>query len=121
MKKSAIAYHILRYGFTALFIWFGLSQLISPDRWTSFIPEWVTALSGLSAHSFVLLNGGAEIFLAFCLAFDVMVHLVAPLLFLHMMGIALDIGVTPVGVRDFGLAISLLAFSVLSRDSEFVE
>ncbi len=116
MNKSFIAQLILRYGFTAVFIWFGLSQIMHPDMWTGLIPAWLTGLTGLSAHTFVLVNGSVEIILALCLALGLFVPIVAVLLSLHLFTIAADLGLTAVGVRDIGLALAVLALAFLSAD-----
>ncbi len=105
---------LLRFGFVFVFAWFGISQLLHPDMWTSLIPGWVTAFSGMSAHTVVLINGGIEVILALALAFNLYVWFVAGLLALHLLSIAVDLRFNAVAIRDIGLAISVLALAFLS-------
>ena len=63
---------------------------------------------GFNAVTFVYLNGAAEILLGSLLALGIFLRLVASLLFLHMIAIIIEVGLTPIGVRDIGLAGALL-------------
>jgi uncharacterized membrane protein YphA (DoxX/SURF4 family) len=118
MKQTSKAFHILQYGFVALFIWFGLSQLLNPSSWVSFIPTWATGLSGMSAHTLVIVNGIFEVVAAALVAFDIWVPIVASLLAIHLLFIVIDIGITPIGVRDLGLVVGLAALAVMAFERE---
>ena len=103
---------ILRLGLAFVFAWFGITQLMGPEAWARLIPEWLTNLTGMSAVTFVYLNGGAEILAALLLICNVWTSVVAFLLFLHLVTIVLDVGFNAIGVRDIGLAVSCLALSM---------
>ena len=118
MTKSTNGKHILRFAFVAVFMWFGVTQLFNPAMFAKLIPEWVTSISGLSAETFTKLNGAAEIVLALCLALEWQVSIVAGLLSLHLLMIVFDLGLSAVGVRDLGLAMSVLALAFLYWDKE---
>jgi uncharacterized membrane protein len=114
MTPSAVGKMLLRYGFVFVFLWFGLSQVLHPDMWTSLIPGWILTTTGLSAHAFVLINGVGEIILALALTFNIFTPIVATLLSLHLLSIAIDLKFDAVGIRDVGLAVSVLALAFLS-------
>jgi uncharacterized membrane protein len=115
MTSSQIGKALLRYGFVFVFLWFGINQLLHPDMWTMLIPTWVTSFSGLTAHTFVLINGGVEVFLALMLTLNIFTSIVSVLLSLHLLSIAAILKFNAVGIRDGVMSISLLLFA--SQDS----
>src|SRR6185436_17838696 len=60
-KMSALAPVVLRLAMTAVFIWFGVSQLINTSAWVSLVPGWATGILGLTAADVVHMNGVFEI------------------------------------------------------------
>jgi uncharacterized membrane protein YphA (DoxX/SURF4 family) len=106
---------VLRFGLVALFLWFGLSQVISPSEWVSWLPSWTSSLP-LGAKTLVLLNGGFEVIFGALLALGIQTRWVALLLSLHLFLIAYEIGYNDVGVRDFVLSISTLAIALFGAD-----
>jgi uncharacterized membrane protein YphA (DoxX/SURF4 family) len=99
-----------------VFLWFGTQQLMSPAGWTGFIPEFVVNMLPVSAETFVLGNGLMEIVLGIALILGIFTRPVALILALHMLGIAASIGLTPTGVRDFGLAFATTAIFLFGAD-----
>jgi uncharacterized membrane protein YphA (DoxX/SURF4 family) len=95
-------------------MWFGSSQLLQPDMWTTWVPEW-TAVLGLDAARVVFLNGCFELLAGTLLLLGVYTRYVALVLFLHMLLVVYDIGLTAIGVRDFGLAAGFLALALDGR------
>lgn len=114
ISTQTIGKLLLRYGFVFVFLWFGLNQLTNPEAWVRLIPEWVTSISGLSAHTIVLINGGVEILLSLALVFNFYAWFVSGLLALHLFSIAVDLNFSAVAIRDIGLGISVLALAFLS-------
>jgi hypothetical protein len=51
---------LLRISMALVFLWFGASQVLSPMRWVSYIPEFLI-LFGLSDVVLVYINGVFEI------------------------------------------------------------
>lgn len=111
-KSQKYAPWILRLGIAFVFAWFGTSQLLNPAQWSSLIPHWIVSLTGISAGTFVILNGIFEIVASVLLAVNVCVRVFAFLLFLHLFSIVLDVGLTSIGIRDIGLAIATLVISM---------
>lgn len=103
---------LLRYGMATVFLWFGFSQLHNPSSWTAFLPSWVSMIP-ISENNFVQLNGLFEVVAATLLLIGGYVRIAAFLLALHLLGIALSIGITSTGVRDFGLTIASFALAGL--------
>lgn len=110
-RASSYAPLVLRCGIAAVILWFGVQQLLNPEAWTIWLPEW-TAIFGIAPATIVYLNGGFEVVAGLLLLIGFWTRLVAFVLFLHMAVIVLDIGLNPTGVRDSGLAIALLAIAL---------
>ncbi len=102
---------ILRIGLSIVILWFGANQLMNPDQWTSWVPEWVSMLS-LTPERVVFFNGIFEIIAGALLLLGVYTRIVAAVLFLHMVVLVIEIGHSPTGLRDFGLATGFLALAV---------
>lgn len=107
---------LLRYSLAAVFLWFGASQLANPGMWTSLVPEWATGLSGLSASTIVQANGVFEIVMGALLAIGVFVPVIAAVLAVHLLVITTHLGLTAVGVRDFGLSFATFALALFGDD-----
>lgn len=110
-RASAYASPVLRCGIAAVIIWFGVQQLLNAEAWTIWLPAW-TAISGIEPTTIVYLNGGFEVVTGLMLLIGFWTRLVAFVLFLHLLVIVFDIGMNPTGVRDFGLAVALLAIAL---------
>ncbi len=100
---------LLRAGLAFVFIWFGSQQLLDSSAWAGLIPEWIVSMSGMSALTFVFLNGLFEVVFGLALLVGFFTRTVALLLGLHLLGIAFTVGYNDVGVRDFGLAMATFA------------
>ncbi len=107
---------VVRLGIAMVFIWFGLNQLFNQAMWVSLIPSWAISLSGLSAKSFVIVNGLVEIILASLLAFGMKIRIVATLLALHLLTIVMDLGLDAIGVRDIGLMFATISIALYGPD-----
>lgn len=105
---------LLRFGLAFLFLWFGISQVTSPESWTAWVPQWADLYLG--ARSAVLANGWFEIAGGILLTLGLWTRTVALLLSLHLFFIAYEVGYNDIGVRDFVLAISTLAVSLFGAD-----
>jgi len=114
-KYSKYSDLVLRVGLGIVILWFGLNELLKPEMWTSWVPGWATSF-GLSEITIVYLNGTFETVLSIALIFGFFTRVAAVLLFLHMILIIIDIGLTAIGMRDFGLAAALLAIALTKKD-----
>ena len=114
-NSERFALPVLRAGLVALFLWFGLSQVLSPSDWIAWVPQWTESF-GLSATTVVLLNGLFEVVLGALLAIGFYTRIAALLLSLHLAVIAYEIGYNDIGVRDFVLAVATLSLALFSPD-----
>lgn len=116
MNTKKIGIHILRFALAFVFLWFGLSQISDMTTWVSFVPAGIATM--VNPSLLVFLNGLFEILAGLFLAFGVLVRPVSFLLGLHLFFIALSLGMTAVGVRDIGLALATISFSLLFRKED---
>ena len=115
-KLRSFAPAVLRFTLVFVYAWFGLSQLVNPESWAAIVPDWATGFSGLEATLIVRLNGTFEVVFSLLLALGLFVRSVAALLFFHLIVIASSFGLTPTGVRDFGLSFATLALALFGED-----
>lgn len=94
---------VLCVSMSLVFLFFGFSQITSPDRWAGFVPSFVTPNS-ITPTNIVMINGVLELTLGVFLLIGLYTRFSALVLSLHLLGIAVSIGFSPLGVRDFGLA-----------------
>ena len=105
MKKEDIPKPLLRITLSLVFLYFGYQQVTSPDNWIGFIPEFLTN-SFLSPNNFVMFNGIMELSLGIFLIIGLYTRFSSFILSIHLLGIAASIGISPIGIRDFGLTIA---------------
>jgi uncharacterized membrane protein YphA (DoxX/SURF4 family) len=115
-KMKMFAPAVLRIGLSLVFLWFGTEQILHTSMWTSLIPGWITSLSGMSAATLVHCNGAFEIVFGLCLMAGYYTRVTALLLALHMFHIALTVGYSSIGVRDFGLSLATTSVFLYGAD-----
>lgn len=113
---SSFAPMVLRFGMAALFLWFGIMQILDTQNWTGWVPAWAVSFSGLSPYEIVLLNGVFETVGGIALVIGLYVRVVAFALAVHLFLVAFDIGYTAIGVRDFCLACGTFATALYGSD-----
>ncbi len=106
MKNSGIS--LVRIGFSLVYIWFGSDQLLHPAKWLSFLPSYATKIIPVSTHALVLGNGVFEIIFGLSLLVGLYIRFVSAILALHTLHIVSIVGYNPIGVRDFGIAMSMI-------------
>ena len=120
LEKRDVSSLILRLGVGLVFLYFGFSQLSSPLNWIGFVPEFLPDI-GLSLNNIVVLNGFFEIIFALFLIIGLYVRSSGILLSLHLFFTSFSIGFNPVGVRDFGLAVSTLVIFLIGPDKYCID
>lgn len=108
---------VLRVGLSILFLWFGFSQFLDQSAWISWVPQWAMNLTGLEAEMIVLLNGGFEIAFGVLLALGLYIRPAAALLGLHLAVLVFEIGLSPIGLRDFTIMMASFALALMPPDS----
>ncbi len=109
---------VLRLALTAVFTWFGVSQIVNPSAWVNLVPTWASGTFGLSSLDIVHINGGFEVVAALLLGIGIYVRYVAALLALHLFIITSHLGLTAVGVRDFGLSFATITLALFGEDKQ---
>lgn len=112
---AALAPAVLRYGIAAVYLWFGISQLLDPSGWVGWVPAWITGM-GLPGQTVIVANGIFELVFGLLLGLGLFTRVVSGLLFLHMVVITVEVGFNAVGVRDFGLVVATLSIFLHGRD-----
>lgn len=116
---------LLRLGMGVVFLFFSYYQFNDPSLWTGIVPKEITAIFAGNAIMLVLMNAWFELVAGICLLIGFQVRTVALLLALHLFGIASTIGISPLGIRDFGLSVATLSiffagYDMLSLDQYFL-
>lgn len=119
MTSERIGYHILRLSLASVLLWFGFSQLFNGIEWVGWVPDWVVSFVHLPPAMIVLANGLFEVIAGALIAMNLFVRPVAALVAIHFAFITLEIGMTAIGVRDFGLtgAAAALAFFASKKEN----
>jgi len=99
---------LLRVGLVVVYIYFGVSQLQDPVKWSGFVPDW-SIISFLEPVTIVYINAIFELVGAGLLALGLWAKWVSIILGLHLGIITFAMGFTPTGVRDFALTLATLA------------
>lgn len=97
---------VLRYGMSAVILWFSVQQFLHTDLWTAYVPDGIVAMTHLSATTLVYGNALFELVFGILLVFGWQVRIVALLLAIHLFDIMYVVGYGEIGVRDFGLALA---------------
>lgn len=114
--SQRIAPLILRLGIAGFFLWFGVSQILAPQEWISWVPTWVPVFFHGSERMVVLLNGGFETVCGALLLLGIGVRWVALLLFLHTLSIAYELGYGDIAIRDACIAVAALSLALFEVD-----
>lgn len=115
MKTQEYAPPILRVGLALVMYWFGIMQILDPERFAGLIPEFIVNILG-SATTISFINGIVEVILATLLTIGLFTKIAAWILAIHLAGITIILGWTPSGVRDFGLTIALVSIALYGPD-----
>ncbi|PIP87103.1 hypothetical protein COW81_02110 [Candidatus Campbellbacteria bacterium CG22_combo_CG10-13_8_21_14_all_36_13] len=113
MSRTQIGLTILRFGLSAVFLWFGFSQLLDGINWVYLVPDWAVNTLQLPPAMLVLANGLVEVVLGALLAMGIWTRIVALLLGLHLALISFSLGISPSGVRDFGLVLATFSLAII--------
>ena len=110
----------------AVFMFFSYYQFSDPSAWTGYVPHSITALFGGNATMLVLLNAWFELVAGLSLLAGFQTRIVSLLLALHLFGISATIGISPLGIRDLGLAVATLSIvfagpDLISIDGKFAK
>lgn len=114
-KLGLYAPALNRIGMSIVFLWFGVNQLIHPEFFIVWLPAEVQYIP-IKPETFVFLNGGFEVIFGVQLFLGVFTRISSLLLGLHLAGITYTIGLSEVGIRDFGLTLATLTIFLTPID-----
>ncbi len=103
-----------RLGITAVILWFGINQLINPDNFLGYLPDFI--FSSSYAKTFIFANGILEVIAGTLLLLGPFTRFVALIMALHLLVITIELGYGDVAVRDFGLTLSTFAIALWGED-----
>ena len=113
--RKDLSFLFLRLAIGIVFLYFGYQQAVSPSAWASYIPNFLTG-TVITANNLVIFNSIMELSLAIFLILGLYTRFASIVLSVHLIFIALSMGVSPVGVRDFGLAFATFAIFLNGPD-----
>jgi uncharacterized membrane protein YphA (DoxX/SURF4 family) len=119
--NTKLANQILRIGLGLTIIWFGLTQLMNPQDWIGFLPEWAFTQTIISTIGLVYINGIFETVTALMLIFNQHTKIASILLSIHMIFIIFHLGYNDLAVRDFGILVGLFALIFISENKCFIK
>ncbi len=107
MSSKNYAPIVLRLGLAFVFLWFGINQLLSPNDFMGYLPEFLLNLS--FASTLVLINGVVDLLEGIFFAWGKYVKLTAAVAFVHLLVITISVGYNDIAIRDVGLLCSIAA------------
>ena len=116
MNKENIPKVVLRIALSIVFLYFGSQQVLHTSDWAGFVPEIATRFF-LSANNIVMINGTVELILGIFLLIGIYTRVSAFILSIHLLVIALPMGLNPTAVRDFGLALATFVIFLNGTDN----
>ena len=123
IKNKKYSTTIIRIALALVLLWFGIDEIINPENWFGYIPQWFNNFIPFSLETFFLLNGIFEIIIGVLLFIGLYTRIIAFIAAFHLLSITIAVGYNDIGIRDFGLtlmAVSLIfsGAGVLSLDNK---
>ena len=106
---------VVRLAIALVFLWFGVSQLLTPEDFMGYLPSFL--LTTEYAQTLVVLNGIAEIILSALLAIGLFTRPAAALLAVHLLAIVISLGYNDIAVRDAGLLLITISILIGGADT----
>ena len=139
IRNKEYSVFIVRIGLALVFLWFGIHQLINPESFLGYIPQWLYShpqemmhehplqlmhnIPKPSVHFILMFNGIFDSLIGLLLLVGIYTRLIAFIAALHLLSIAFSLGYNDIAMRDLGLtmmAISLIfsGAGILSLDNK---
>jgi len=106
---------LVRTGLGLVLLWFGISQIVTPEMFLGYLPAYVTGF-GFDAGLMILLNGVLDALLGVLLLVGLFTRITAFVVLLHLVHIVFALGYNDIAVRDVGLSFMALAVLVYGPD-----
>src|SRR3989338_1083144 len=124
-KNKKYSTDMVRIALALVFLWFGINQLINPESFLGYVPQWLYphepqmmhehpfqfmhGIPNVQVHAIIMSNGIFETIFGILLLIGFFTRIAAFLLALHLFGISFSLGYNDVAVRDFGLALATIS------------
>ena len=105
---------VVRIGMALVFLWFATNQLLNPEAWIMYLPEFL--FDTPNPAMFIYVNAIFEIVFGLMLLLGIFTRLSALLLGLHLIGISISLGYNAIAIRDLGLSIATLSIAMHGHD-----
>ncbi len=105
---------LTRLSISFLFLWFGLNQIVNPENFIGYLPEFI--LQSDNAQVFVIANGVFETVAALLLTRGVLVRPISFILALHLFSIVITLGYNDIAIRDFTLMLITIIVMIGGKD-----
>ncbi|MFT4308331.1 MAG: DoxX family protein [Candidatus Woesearchaeota archaeon] len=94
----------IRIGIAGVFLWFGVSQLLSPSDWTNWVPMWMDAVP-IPTETLVIMHGLFEVVFGFALLIGFQTRIAAGMLAASLLFTVFNLNYGETMIRDLGLLI----------------
>ncbi|MAF36093.1 hypothetical protein CL622_03170 [archaeon] len=115
MQLKEAAPTLIRISMSLVILWFGINQLLFPQTWLGFLPQWISILP-IEPTTIIITNAISEIVLGLLLLLGFLTRFVALILSIHILGIAISVGYNDIGIRDAGLALATFSIFLQKPD-----
>ncbi|HLP80335.1 MAG TPA: DoxX family protein [Acidobacteriota bacterium] len=105
---------VTRLGMSAVFLWFGINQILFAATFTAYLPDFL--YNSPYAATLVIANGVLEVVLGAFLALGIFTRIVAAILAIHLLAITIELGYGEIAVRDAGLVFATIAIALWGND-----
>jgi uncharacterized membrane protein YphA (DoxX/SURF4 family) len=131
-KYKECAPSVLRIGIALVVLWFGINQLINPQSFLGYVPQWFSSHSAqlvhehplqllhslpLTPHILIMGNGILEVIFGIFLLLGLFTRISSLIVSLHLFIIALGLGYNDIMIRDLGLAIAAFSIFLYGNDA----
>lgn len=119
-ERKESGFILLRVVLSLVFLYFGFQQVLHPGDWTGFVPGFLS-FQNITPNNIVMINGIVELSLGVFLLVGLYTKFSAIILSLHLFGIVFSMGLSPLSVRDLGLAVATLVVFLNGADRYCVD
>lgn len=124
-KYQKYAPTLLRIGISLLFLWFGVSQIINPESFLGYVPQWISPHSPQmihehflelmhnitvpSVHITIMVNGIFEALFGLFLLLGLFTRVSSLALSINILILVFGLGYNDIAIRDIGLMVATLS------------
>ncbi len=107
---------VLRIGIALLMLWFGFTNVFSPNTLIGYLSPSIAHFTPFSSLTVMVINGMFEVLFGVLLLIGVFTRTASLLTALHIFGIAIILGYNDIAIRDYALAAASFAVFLNGAD-----